>query len=50
MFVHTKAAPRPDGTLRPAVGKMHVDDKSAWKVGLESADIDDFRFHDLRHT
>ncbi|WP_339378901.1 tyrosine-type recombinase/integrase [Xenorhabdus sp. BG5] len=50
VFVHTKAKHRPDGTLTPPVRKMRVDDNSAWNIGLKKAGIEDFRFHDLRHT
>ncbi|WP_334470359.1 tyrosine-type recombinase/integrase [Arsenophonus sp. PmNCSU2021_1] len=50
VFVHTTAKCRPDGTLTPAVRKMRVDDNNAWYAGLKKAGIDDFRFHDLRHT
>uniref|UniRef100_A0A3B0M8P5 Tyrosine recombinase XerC n=1 Tax=Arsenophonus endosymbiont of Trialeurodes vaporariorum TaxID=235567 RepID=A0A3B0M8P5_9GAMM len=50
VFVHTTAKYRPDGTLTPAVRKIRVDDNNAWYAGLKKAGIEDFRFHDLRHT
>ncbi|OBU10827.1 integrase [Morganella psychrotolerans] len=49
-FVHTTAKHRPDGSLTPAVRKMRVNDNNAWYSGLKKAGIEDFRFHDLRHT